>query len=452
MDTATTPPLETLSSSGVTPVIPAVTPGLPRSTGGPIGKPVINPTRKAQLAEMFRQRADSHGPGAKTASQEDKVHKPKELAKEPAKPAAKPVEKTKEAPEDVGELGFESEPAPEPREEVVAPPEVAEGEKAADKPVKGKGPDPWRLVNTYKAKNKELEAEIAQVKAKIADPEMVTNLTRERDMVKEQNKRLLAHMRFLDYSHHPEYVEKLEKPYVEEWKSGQEYVSKLNVTESDGTTRPGTVEDLTMLANMSVQQPQSALTKAREMFGDIGDRVLARAEKIIELDEKRNRALATARKESEEQGQSRQQSRQQRDQEIGELFTRFNDQQFKEQEFLRPVEGDAEFNEKLATAKAYVEKALKTRLLDENLSKEELAKAVQRLVTVHNRAIGFTALRLQNKRLKAENAQLKNTNAEFHGAEPGAGTGRKEVGTAPINPKDRMLAAFQKAADRQTFR
>jgi hypothetical protein len=408
---------------------------------------------------MFQQAADSHAPGvrAPTPAERGATKAPAKPAVQSKKPAVTPQKPPAEATgtEDPENLGFEPgdetpvEPAVAP-EEAPAPETPAEAETPPAAPAKGKGPDPWKLVNSIKKERTALQREVTELRAKQADPELVTNLTKRAETAEARLKELDAEMHYVDYSKSQEFKEKHEIPWERAWKSAGKVIAELSVSEAEGATRPATLQDLVKLANMPLQEAHRA---AVEMFGDLASTVMQHRQKIVELSEAREEDLATARKTAAERSQTQTQAQQQLRQETSELFQRFNDQQVKEQDFLRPREGDDEFNDRLEKARTFVRQTMASNLRDPKLTKEQRAQIMQRMVTVQNRAIGFSALRLENKRLKAELAKKNGALADFRGSEPGNGQGAKQpAGAVVSDPTQRLHSAIRQAADTVNYR
>jgi hypothetical protein len=305
------------------------------------------------------------------------------------------------------------------------------------------------VVNTYKAKNKELERELADTRSKLTDPELVTKLSQRAEAAEARLKELDSEMRFIDYSKSSDFKEKHEVPYERAWKAASKVISELTVANSDGTTRPAALQDMVELANLPLAKAHEL---AVEKFGDLASTVMGHREKIVDLVQQREEDIANARKQAGERNERQQQTDHQLRQETAELFQRINGEQIQKQDFLRPREGDTEFNARLEKARTFVEQAFSANLRNPNLSKEERAQIIQRMVTVRNRAIGFSAMRLDNKRLKAELATAKQALAEYHGDEPGKGQGKKDAGTGYVEPRSRLEQAVRAAADRTTYR
>lgn len=445
-DTATAPATETLGPSGVTPT-PAGPPAVRPGTPGGGTHPSSSPSTKEHLKAIFSKAADRDSTGRQVQKTSPPQPKPQEKPK-PVAPVASPESTDPEDPE------FEAgEPTGEPEDPETS--DTPSGEPTPDKGTqeppkgKGKGPDPWKLVNTYKGKLKELERDLAETRAKVADPELVTKLSKRAEAAEARLKELDSEMRYVDYTKSTEFMEKHEVPYQRAWKAAGKVINELTVANSDGTTRPATLQDMVELANLPLAK---AYERAVEKFGDLASTVMTHREKIVELAELREEDLANARKQATERDERQQQTDLQLRHETAEVFTRINEEQIQKQDFLRPREGDTEFNARLEKARAFVENAFSANLRDPKLTKDQRAQIIQRMVTVRNRAVGFSALRLDNKRLTAELAAAKKALAEYNSSEPGKGDGKKDPGTAQLDPRSRLEQAIRGAADRTTWR
>jgi len=327
---------------------------------------------------------------------------------------------------------------------VEAPATPAEAPKGQSKA------NPWKLVDTYKQKAKSLEIELEQHKAKLADPELITNLNKKLEAIEARNKELESHIRYKDFEKSEEFRDQFQKPIDEAWDAARWDLAELSVANADGTSRQASVEDLAMLANMRLQE---AKAKAVEMFGDLADEVMGHRRKILELSRKQSERLEKAKKESVDYHQKETLAEQTFRREVVELNEKINARQLQQLDFLQPKEGDAEFNERLQTAREFVEGTLGSSIKDKNLTREQRAELVERMVTVKNRAIGFSAMKLEVSRLKAQLAEKDKIIARFQQGEPGPGNGRKAADTASAgDPRATLHSAFDRAADLATYR
>lgn len=347
---------------------------------------------------------------------------------EPAKPAAKPVAapvSKPPAPASTTPLKAGEKPSTTPAEksEGAEAPTPADGEKPVVEPVgKGKA-SPWKLLDTFKGKLAERERELAELRSKSADPEMVTGLTKRAQTAEARNKELESDMKYVDYKKSSEFKEKYEQPFQKAWIRAVKDVTQLTVTDEAGTQRVATAEDLWSLVNLPLGE---ATRRAKELFGDdLGNYVMSNHYgKIRELSEAQTEALETARKEGTNREQQKAQDTQLIRGEVAQTYERVRDEQAQKQPWLQEREGDDDWNAKLAKSLNFVEETLKSSAFDSKLTAEQRAELVSRHVAVRNRAIAFPMLRLENKRQKAELDALRKQVAEFTGTEPGAGDGK----------------------------
>lgn len=344
------------------------------------------------------------------------------------KPGAEPNETLKP-----GDTPAPADATPKPGEEGTPP-----------KGDKGKPGSAWKLVGALEKRTKELERQLAETLEKVTDPERAAATAKRLEAAEARAKELEEHIRFVDYSKSEEFATKYRQPYEEAWaKAGRDLSELKVVVDATGATRPATLDDLHALATMPLGE---ARARANEMFGDAADDVMAHRRAIRELADAQNKALDDAKKTGAERTKSQTEAAQRAAQEAVELFRRAIDEDTAKYDFLRAKDGDDEWNTSLDKATKFVEGAWGTSASDPKLTPEQRAEIVRRHVAIRNRAIAFTPLKLEIKRLKAEVATLQKTVADYKGAEPGAGNGTHggaAGASTPLNPMDVVKARIR---------
>jgi hypothetical protein len=102
-------------------------------------------------------------------------------------------------------------------------------------------------------------------------------------------KQLEGELAARDYSKHPDFIAKFEKPWSDAAEYGRKIIESLEVIEDDGTTRQADwKKDFAGLYNL----PRSAARqKAKELFGEDSVSVMSQYDELHRLDEGRNKAL-----------------------------------------------------------------------------------------------------------------------------------------------------------------
>jgi hypothetical protein len=347
-----------------------------------------------------------------------------------AKPAAEPgeLEEGKENPEGEGK-----------------PAETPEGE---GKPAAGEKPgktSPWKLVESYKKQNAQLQAEIAEFRTSMKPGELPKEHQEKFAAIEARNKELEDEIRHVNYSKSKEFVETYQRPYEEAWTRAVEDLKELTIQNEDGTARVATAHDLIALANMPLGQARQT---AKEWFGDSADDVMAHRRVIRDLSEKQTKALEESKTKGGERDQQRtaemQAKQKARAEEAAKVWHAVNEEAVSKYEYLRPVEGETDRNEKLEKAKAFVDQTMKQSVAQAK-TQEERDQILKQHAAVRNRAIGFSVLKHENVGLRAKVAELEKAIAEFQGSEPTGGQLRNEGGGEAGG--DEMSNAFTRMAN-----
>lgn len=334
---------------------------------------------------------------------------------------------------------------------------AGDGEKPAETEApppgtKGKQASPWKLVETYKAKAKTLEAEVADLKSRIA-PETDFKALQERlnkaesDLAEKEE-----FVRLHNYQQSEEYRDKYQKPYEAAWQKAAKTLSEISITDpGTGTERVATVNDMELLVNAPLGQARKLAT---EVFGDFANDAMAMREKILGLYEAQQEAIQTAKKTGAErektQSLERQQSMAKLAKEVSDLWSKANQEVLADEKygsFFKPREGDDEWNGWLAKATAYVDKAFATLrpTLPEGMDKAEVIKMHAK---IRQGAIAFGPLRRENARLQKQLNEWKSKYEAIAKSSPPAGQGAQR-GAKPAEParaKDRLFGELDKIA------
>ena len=187
---------------------------------------------------------------------------------------------------------------------------------------------------------------------------------------------------------------------------------------------------------------------ATVMFGDSVNDVMMHRRDIIALSEKQDEALQNARKAGSEREQQTTLKQQTIAKEVGTIWEQENASITSKLEFLKPKDGDDEWNAGLTKAQTMVDTAFSQSPADPALTPEQRAKIVKSHAAIRNRAIAYTPLKLELTRLKAELAKEREKNKQYEASEPTAGNGSREgaQGTPASHPMDRMKARLHAAA------
>lgn len=360
-----------------------------------------------------------------------------------AKPAAKPDAKKQDAPlptkaEDKPEGTPEPEPSGEPA------PQEGEPGTAVPEPKGGLG----KVLTHFKKEAKRLELENVELRKQVTDPKLVSGLRTELDTTKAQLKELQDKLYAFDYRENPEFREKYIEPYNDAYRRALATIEELTVTDEEGNQRAGRKEDLLPILQLPFGK---ALELAQRMFGEEAGRYVMSAHynKVRELADAQLDAIEKAKKNGAEQVRQRTESQQRMIAENFEKFKQFSQEDEAKYEFLKPKEGDDEWNGVLKKSAKFVEEAFAGNPNDPKLSTDEREAVIRRRVAAVNRAKAFSMLRLDNKRMRAELTKLQKQLDGYKNVQPGGGEGVPgggDAAAAGINDMDQAEAALEALA------
>jgi hypothetical protein len=339
------PPMPGAAAPAVTPP-PAATP--PPET--PPAQPAGN--EDADLEQSFRD-LDS-GKFEPRTNQDSKPGKP---AAQPAKPAEPP----KEAAKPPGDKP----PEPDAKQKPADKPEEKPKEKPGDTPAESKQKRPWEIVREKEKTIAELtqkytaiERELAELKSKPSTPAVDAEKEKLRQDLKEAHEEL----RYANYSKHPEYTEKFEKPYNELAKNLTAKAMELVVDDGEQPRALTAKEFWEVIGTPSLNH---AIVAARRIFPDDPTKATQIVNMRNQITDAWN-AMEAAKREYKEKGAEREK----------EALTK------KQQEEARAVQAD---QERAAKWRAMNEAAVKNERLkeffvaaeDDPKGKELLTKGMQ---------------------------------------------------------------------------
>jgi hypothetical protein len=338
---------------------------------------------------------------------------------------------------------------PEQKAEEKPPEKPATTEKPAEQPPAKPGEkpttSPWKLLDGFKSRVATLEAENLELKNRLSAAAEADKIAERAKAAEARATELEQEIAYVNYAKSQEFQEKYQKPYEDAWKKAVAELAELEVTGEDGSTRKASAEDLLALANMPLGQARKL---ANQLFGEAADDVMAHRRRIRDLSDAQGKALEEAKTKGLERQKQTFESAKTLQAEVTKLWQQVNAEDASKYDFLKPKEGDDEWNAKLEKAKSLVDRAFGESATDPKLTAEQRAEVIRRHAAVRNRAIAYSALKLENTRLKAQLAEKEKALGEFQASVPGNGEGK---GRAPANPQggnpmDAAKAALRKSA------
>lgn len=312
----------------------------------------------------------------------------------------------------------------------------------------GKPLGPWQLKTHYEKLARTYETRAVEAERKLAEIGDVTAVHEKAQKLQARLQEVEAKLQHVDYSQSEEYRTQFVEPYNEAWRAATADLAELTVMQEDGNSRPANASDLLQLSNLPLGEARKLAT---ELFGDSADDVMAHRRRVIELANKQQKALETAKSTGAERAKVTQEAHARAQTETRAHWEKFTQEDEAKYDFLREKEGDTEWNERLAKARGIVQEAFTKDARDPRLTTEQRAEIVRKHANLRGRAIGFSLQKLIITRLQAELAERDKIIAGYKGGEPAgdSGHGQATPGETPVgggNAMDRARSAIRRAA------
>ncbi len=316
-------------------------------------------------------------------------------------------------------------------------------------PKPGNKKDPWKYVESYRKKVRELESQYAELKASQVEGAVPKEVAEKLSAIEKRNAELENEIGYVNYSKSKEFVETYQKPYENAWRDALASLNGLRISyqhpeTGDTVAREITPTDIAALANLD---PSAARAEIRQRFPDDYAEVKSHVDKIRSLANAQNEKL------KEQQGKGGEWQKQQHEQAVASQrqvaeanlkeWKAANDEFTQKHDFLRPIEGEDERNSRLERAIAFVDEAMNSRANDPAMPAEARKKAIRAHAAIRNRAIAFSTLSHENKSLKGKVAELEKALADYQSSTPGNGEGAgKEAMALEPNGADGVFDAW----------
>lgn len=266
-------------------------------------------------------------------------------------------------------------------------------------------------------KVQKLEAELNELRNKPAPDN--TQVTQRMTQMEKENAALREEIRYVNYQKHPEFAEKYEKPYNEAWTKAVSEVTQLSMETEDGSRRKATSNDLLALANAPLDQIDDL---AEKWFGKSAPRVIRHIEKVRDLADAQQHALAEAKKGAGDREKQMMEQAQKQNESVAKAYSETNTELTKKYpNWFAPIEGDEAGTTALNKGYEYADSVFGG---NGNLTPEQ---KVKRLAIIRGKAANHDRLAIQLKARNARIAELEASLAEYEkstpptteGAEPG---------------------------------
>lgn len=319
------------------------------------------------------------------------------------------------------------------------------GGKKPDEPVEHdlEGPEPVRVVElrtAYRQLKKQikeqLRPEVTKLQGRIKELEegngQSTQLTTELESLKKRNQELEHEISFTAYTKSKPFQE-LQAKYTDAWNRAVSDFNQLTVRipgppnpetgEPTFRTRQASADDILTLANMSLSEMDE---KAEEMFGRSSARVIRHVERVKELADQQERAIAEARKNAAGHS-SEMEAKNKAAVERGKQMWSTENKRLVEKypSFFGPRQGDTEGNELLSKGRTMADRVFVPTPENRPKTPEE---AVKLHALAYNKIANHDRLAMRLKQANARIAELQKIVDEFEDSEPAAGKGGETRG------------------------
>lgn len=317
---------------------------------------------------------------------------------------------------------------------------------------KGGKVNPWKLVDSYKARLADVEKKFAEA-GKLPDQQRQEYLGTIEKLTKE-NERLENEMRFLNYQESAEFKEKFDGPYSQAWDRAMTVLGEIQISDpSTGAARAATAQDMADLLAMPLNKAQEV---ADEVFGKLSGEVMGLRRELKGLFSTRAQALKDAKEKGAERDKTQRELHAKNSREVADFikttWDRSNQELLTHERYGRyfaPVEGDQDGNQRLSKGFELVDRAFSESPADPRLTPEQRASVVKRHAAVRNRAAAFGRLVSMVDSLTAERDSLKAELAQYKESTPPAGGSGSTPTTEeplPASASGRMMGELRKLA------
>lgn len=235
--------------------------------------------------------------------------------------------------------------------------------------------------------------------------EQIAAITKERDEAKEQ-------LRIAKREHSPDFLEKYDKPFNLAAGRAEAFVKRLTVTGEDGTTRPGTFDDIRALRQMP---PNKAYEVAEQYFGKAAGAVMQHVFELDRLISDREFGLKEEKDYWEKHDRESAAKANAEKEFTKQVWSKINDDLIEKHEEWREIPDDKEYNE--LRTKSY-------SLVDQAFDEEKRAsltpqQAIVLDANIRHRAANFPAMKLRYERTAAELKEARARIEELENTGPG---------------------------------
>jgi len=319
-------------------------------------------------------------------------------------------------------------------------------------PEERKKANPWKIVDQYKARNADLEKQVAQAKTTALAETERKSLSERAETAEKHLKELKDELAFRDYTTSDDFKKNFQEPYEKAWQRAMGDLKELTITdENTGQSRPISAEDIVSLVNMPLAK---AREQAEALFGPFANDVMGHRKEIRALYDAQASAIEDAKKTGAEKVKQRTEQLTKQLQETRDFIQQnwhaaneaaVNDP--KSGRFFKPIDGDEEWNTRLQKGFTLVDQALNENPADPKHTPEQRAAIIKRHAAMRNRAAAFGPVRYRLEQAEARISELEAELASYKGTEP-ATIGQQGEAAPPAtgSARESVMGALRKLA------
>ncbi len=322
--------------------------------------------------------------------------------------------------------------------------------KPADDPKKKVSP--WKMYEAEKKRAADLEARLAEREKQSLAPEKLKEVEDRLTAADQRRAELEQEIQFVNFQKSEKFQNEYQKPYEQAWNKAMTDLSEITVEDpGTGDMRALSGADILELVNLPLREAKAL---ADEKFGDFASEVMGHRKDIRNLFEKQSQAIEEARKNGAEYFKKQQETHQQEfgkvTEEVKKTWAEANQSALSDEKYgvhFKPVEGDAEGNQRLSKGFELADRAFSENPLAPGLTPDQRRAIVQRHAAVRNRCAAFGRTAYQLTQAQKQIADLNAKLATFQKADPE--TGGSNPAAAPVkggSAWDRMRGELQKRA------
>lgn len=314
----------------------------------------------------------------------------------------------------------------------------------------GKKVSPWKLVDQFKQRALAAEQRALELERQVVPEQERTRQTETYKQTQARLAELEEEIRYVNYTKSSEFKEKHLVPYERAWSTAMKDLNGLTFQDQSGQGHSFDVNKMMELVSLDLPQARQV---ANQLFGDLANDVMNHRNRIKGLMDEQNSAIEEARKTGVQRESQRAEQIRAYFAEAGtkakEWWEGFNQEVQKHPEhgeFVKPKEGNEEWNTALEKGFEMAKKAFSVNVTDHRLTPEQRKDAVKLQSALYNKAAAYGPMRIEIKSLRKALADRESELGKYKSTTPAAGG--QTLQSAPATPGNSKEAMFARLRSR----